>query len=243
MTILRAARMRDWLALCWASRCFTKPTAGAFIWGVLLLLAVELIRGRLDMGRWLPKFRLALWTGLACLPMGLVWYARNLLLGHEAVTLPNAVWLTRALRNGDYLAPLLVAVLIACLTLVLRRQLRRRELAAVGLGAVLVVAGALASNAALFPDRVDPPASYLRAEEALGIALGVSLIAFVLRETVTRYFSPRAEPMLLSVFQALLLALPYYATFYFSYSYHYRLGFAVLPFAVFAERSRSGGNL
>ena len=208
---------------------FTKPTAGAFIWGILLLLAVELIRSRFDMGRWLPRFRLALWTGLACLPLGLVWYARNLLLGHEAITLPKAIWLTRALRNGDYLAPLLVAVLITCLAIVLRHQVRRRELAAVCLGAGFVVAGALASNAALFPERVDPPASYLRAEEALGIVLGLSLIAFGLRETVTRHISPRAKPLLLSVFWALLLALPYYATFYFSYSYHYRLGFAILP--------------
>ena len=208
---------------------FTKPTAGAFIWGVLLLLAVELIRSRFDMGRWLPQMRLALWTGLACLPLGLVWYVRNLLLGHEAITLPKAVWLTRALRNGDYLAPWLVAVLIVCLALVLRQRLRRRELAAVGIGAALVVAGAFASNAALFPERVDPPASYLRAEEALGIALGLSLIAFGLRETVTRQYRPRAKPLLLSVFQALLLALPYYATLFFSYSYHYRLGFAVLP--------------
>ncbi|MYD09329.1 MAG: glycosyltransferase family 39 protein [Chloroflexi bacterium] len=208
---------------------FTKPTAGAFVWGILLLLAVELIRSRFDPGRWLARFRLALWTGLACLPMGLVWYARNLLLGHEAITLPKAIWLTRALRNGDYLAPLLVAALIACLALALRHRLRRRELTAVGIGVALVVAGALASNAVLFPARVDPPASYLRAEEALGIALGLLLIAFGLRETVARLISPRAAPPLIAVFWALLLALPYFATFYISYSYHFRLGFAVWP--------------
>ena len=208
---------------------FTKPTAGAFIWGILLLLAVELIRSRFDQFRWLPRFRLALWTGLACLPMGLVWYARNLLLGHDAITLPKAIWLTRALRNGDYLAPLLVAALITCLALALRHRLRRRELTAVGIGAALVVAGALASNAVLFPARVDPPASYLRADEAMGVALGLSLIAYGLRENVTRLVSPRAALPLHSVLWALLLALPYYATFYISYSYHFRLGFAVLP--------------
>ena len=184
---------------------FTKPTAGAFIWGMLLLLAVELIRSGFDAGRWLPRFKLTLWTGLVCMPVGLVWYARNLLLGHEAITLPKAIWLTRALRNGDYLAPLLVAVLIACLALVLRHQLRRRELAAVGIGAALLVAGCLASNAALFPYRVDPPASYLRAEEALGITLGLALIAFGLRETLMRQFSPQRSPLMLSVVWALLL--------------------------------------
>ena len=208
---------------------FTKPTAGAFIWGILLLLAVELIRSGFDAGRWLPRFRLALWTGLACLPMGLVWYARNLLLGHEVITLPKAIWLTRALRNGDYLAPLLAALLIGCLAIALRQQLKRRELAAVGVGAILAVASALASNPALFPERVDPPASYLRAEEALGIALGLAMIAFGLRATVKRHINGQAAPWLLSVFWALLLALPYFATFFYSYSYHYRLGFAILP--------------
>ena len=39
---------------------FTKPTAGAFIWGILLLLFAELIRTKLEPGRWLPRFRLAL---------------------------------------------------------------------------------------------------------------------------------------------------------------------------------------
>lgn len=208
---------------------FTKPTAGAFIWGILLLFAVELIRTKFEPRRWLPRFKLALWSGLACLPLGLVWYARNLLLDHEAITLPKAIWLTRALRNGDYLAPLLAAVLIGCLALVLRQQLRRRELAAVGIGACLAVASVLASNTALVPERVDPPASYLRAEEALGFMLGLAMIAWGLRKSIKRLFSAQAAPWLLSVIWALLLALPYYATFYFSYSYHYRLGFAVLP--------------
>ena len=208
---------------------FIKPTAGAFIWGILLLLAVALIHARLDLRRWLARLRLSLWTGLACLPLGLVWYARNVILGHEAITLPKAVWLTRALRNGDYLAPLLVAVLIGCLALCLRHKLSRRHLTAVSIGAALLIASGLASNAALFPARVDPPASYLRAEEALGIALGLAIIAIGLRATLRHPASPRFAPALRSSFWALLLAAPYYVTFFFSYSYHYRLGFAILP--------------
>ncbi len=208
---------------------FTKPTAGAFIWGILLLVAVELIRSRFDPGRWLPRFKLAFWTGLACLPMGLFWYARNLLLGHEAITLPKAVWLTRALRNGDYLAPLLAVVLIGCLAIVLRHRLQRREVATVDIGIALLVAGVLASNAALFPARVDPPASYLRVEEALGIVLGLTLIALGLRERLKRPVSQQTAPLLCTSLWALLLAAPYFVTFYFSYSYHYRLGFAILP--------------
>ncbi len=208
---------------------FTKPTAGAFIWGILLLLAAELIWSRFDARRWLPRFKLAFWTGLACLPMGLFWYGRNLLLGHEAITLPKAVWLTRALRNGDYLAPLLAVVLIGCLAIVLRNRLRWRELTTVGIGIALLVAGVLASNAALFPARVDPPASYLRAEEVFGIVLGLTLIALGLRERLKRPVSQQTAPLLCTSLRALLLAAPYFVTFYFSYSYHYRLGFAILP--------------
>ena len=98
---------------------FTKPTAGAFIWGVLLLLAVDLISRRFDFRAWLPRFRLAIWTGLACIPLGGIWYLRNLALGHDAVTLPKAVWLTRALRNGDFLAPLALAAIVTWFALAL----------------------------------------------------------------------------------------------------------------------------
>ena len=147
---------------------FTKPTAGAFAWGVGLLVVVELLRSRSDAGRWLPRFKLALWTGLACLPLGVVWYLRNILLGHDAVTLPKAIWLTRALRNGDYLAPLVVALLVCFLAVILRQRLKVRDLIIGSVGVVLVLASALASNSFLSPTRVDPPASYLRLEEVSG---------------------------------------------------------------------------
>ena len=38
-----------------------------------------------------------------------------------------------------------------------------------------------------------------------------------------------ARPGYVSAVWSLLLALPYYLTFFFSYSYHYRLGFAIVP--------------
>ena len=208
---------------------FTKPTAGAFAWGVGLLVVVELLRSRLDAGRWLPRFKLALWTGLACLPLGVVWYLRNILLGHDAVTLPKAIWLTRALRNGDYLAPLVVALLVCFLAVILRQRLKVRDLILGSVGGVLVLASALASNSALSPARVDPPASYLRLEEVLGIVAGFTLVAYSLRDLIKRPFSPQAARMLETACCALLLALPYFVTFYFSYSYHYRLGFATVP--------------
>ena len=133
---------------------FTKPTAGAFIWGVLLLLAIRplpyAIRTSLGGSR---AWRSPCWTGLACLPLGAVWYLRNLALGHEAITLPKAVWLTRALRNGDYLAPLVIAAILIWVALAIRLELRRRDIALGAIGIFLLLAGVLASNPSSYSRR------------------------------------------------------------------------------------------
>ena len=208
---------------------FTKPTAGAFIWGILLLLGVDLARRRFDLHAWLPCFKVALWTGLACLPLGAVWYLRNLLLGHDAITLPKSVWLTRALRSGDFLAPLAVALLLTLIAAALRTKLRRGDLVTGSAGVALFWAGIMASNAALFPQRVDPPASYVRPAEWSVMIAGLALIGYSLRHWIRRVSDSQAAPLASVTGWALLLALPYFVTFFFSYSYHYRLGFAVVP--------------
>ena len=208
---------------------FTKPTAGAFIWGVMLLLAFEILRAGLRPELWLPRARVAFWTGLACLPLGGVWYLRNLLLGHELITMPKALWLGRALRSGDYLAPLILIALLAALMLLLRQKLKTGERTLTLAGMALLAVGALASNASLFPARVDPPASYIRLEEWLLMLLGLALMALGLRRIL---LGPRCESARKSLdigLWALLLALPYFVTLFFSYSYHYRLGFAIVP--------------
>ena len=209
---------------------FTKPTAGAFIWGVLLLLAADLIQKRCRFRAWLPRFRVALWTGLACIPLGGIWYWRNLALGHEAVTWPKALWLTRALRNGDILAPLALAAIVTWLALALRLKLKRGDVALGATGILLLLAGLLASNSRLFPERVDPPASAITAAETALIAVGLAMGGYSLR--AQKWMAPIHPPfkrMLGVGGWALLLALPYFITYFLSYSYHYRLGFAILP--------------
>ena len=207
---------------------FTKPTAGAFIWGLLLLLAYELLRARLRPGIWLPRAQVAAWALLASLPLGGLWYLRNLLLGHEVITMPKALWLGRALRSGDYLMPLVLVVLLAAL-LLLRQRLGKGERALSVAGMALLAIGALASNASLFPARVDPPASYVRLEEWLLMLLGLAMMALGFRRTLKAPWTERARKTLEVCLWALLLALPYFATLFFSYSYHYRLGFAIVP--------------
>ncbi len=206
---------------------FTKPTAGAFFWGVLLLLAAEALRTRLKLARMRPRLQLALWTILASLPLGAPWYLRNLLLGHEAVTFPKAVWLTRALRSGDYLLPLLLLAILTAIAMLCRKRLGRRDAALTLAGVACLLLSAFTASLALSPSRANPPASYVRAEDALLMLAGLALIVIGLRR---RWRGPgRLNPGLAVGGGALLLAGPYYLTWFFAYSYHYRLGFAILP--------------
>ncbi len=209
---------------------FTKPTAGAFVWGVLLLLAADLLRVRWDVRRWMPRFMVACWTGLACLPLGGVWYIRNILLGHDAITWPGGFWLTQARRSGDFLSWLALAVAVAFALVALRRGLPAKRLGFGLAGIALISAALLASNPVLFPERFDPPASAIQLQEAVALAAGLALLAWSMRDFLTRGALARGEVGICMA--ALALALPYFATFFFSYSYHFRLGFAVAPLLI-----------
>ena len=211
---------------------FTKPTAGGFIWGVLLLFALELLRTGFAPQRWMPRFVVCFWTGLACLPLGGIWYLRNMLLGHEAVTWPGAYWLTQARRSGDYLTWLVLAVVVAILALALKRRPSAGRLAVGAIGIILMLGAVLASNPLVFPERFDPPASIIRIEEALALLAGLGLIVWNLHlPRLMRKAVPVPKPIA-TIAWSLLLALPYFVTFFFSYSYHYRLGFAVVPLLI-----------
>ena len=209
---------------------YTKPTAGAFVWGALLLLLADLLRVRFDIRRWMPRFMVAFWTGLACLPLGGVWYVRNILLGHDAITFPGSFWLTQARRSGDYLSWLALAMAVAFALVALRRGLPAKRLVFGLAGMALILAALLASNPLLFPERFDPPASAIRLQEAVALAAGLALLAWSIRKYLTKRALARGEVGICMA--ALALALPYFATFFFSYSYHYRLGFAVAPLLI-----------
>lgn len=211
---------------------FTKPTAGAFIWGVLLLLAVEAARTKLRFGRLKPRLLVALWTGAACLPLGGVWYLRNLLLGHEAIAWPADFWLTQARRSGDYLSWVVLAIIVGFVAAAIRYQMRARQVCVGMTGVVLLLVGVSASNPMLFPYRFDPPASHIQSGEAAIMAVGLSLIGASLFKSRDRLNDTRAGPGFGVVAWSQLLALPYFVTLFISYSYHYRLGFAIVPLLV-----------
>ena len=228
------ARRRDALlaGLMLSIGLFTKPTAGAFVWGVLLLLALEAAHAKLQFGRLKPRFTVAFWTILASAPLGGVWYLRNLLLGHEAITWPADFWLTQARRSGDYLSWVVLAIILGVVAAAIKCRLPARQVVIGAAGAILLLVGALASNPILFPERFDPPASHIQLSEAAAMAGGILLIGASLFAHRRALIEALARPGCVSVGWALLLALPYFLTFFFSYSYHYRLGFAIVPLLV-----------
>lgn len=212
---------------------WTKPTAGAFILGVVLLLAIELWRVRGDWRAFRPRFRVATLTGLACLPHGAVWYLRNLALGHNVIDFPDALWLERAARSGaEFGWPLLALV---CLLLALgrapfasRMRARRLIVALVLLGGALLPTligqWRLEGLAALYPAR------RLAAHEWALLAAGALLLWRALRPLLPESGPRRAE--VATCAWALVLALPWFVTWLWSYSYHYRLSFAIVPLLI-----------
>ena len=100
------------------------------------------------------------------------------------------------------------------------------------IGIVLLLMGVLPSNPLLFPQRFDPPYSYITISEAIWILSGLLVIAFSLLPYIRQKLVYRPSHTAGIVGWAILLALPYFATWFYSYSYHYRLGFAIVPLLI-----------
>lgn len=226
---------RRWLAitagLVFGVTMWTKPTAGAFIWGVLLMvvLAGLLARGRWE--RFWPRFEVAFWTGLACIPLGSVWYMRNIILGHPPITLPHVSWLGRATRSGDLFGWVLLALAFALFFVIVRRG--RGALSwQMGLGLLLLCAGVAPSLPWLNPARSDPPASYIQPLEWLALGAGLALLGLVVWRAAWQSASTQARQWAGRMSWAYILAGPYFITWFISYSYHYRLSFAIVPLLI-----------
>lgn len=213
---------------------WTKPTGGALALGVILAVAGWAVMVRFRPARLWPKLRIALITGLACLPLGGVWYLRNWLLDHTAVVFPADYWHDMAQRSGQEFGwPLLIAALVAG-GLIVRR---RGWLSLAGLG--LMLAGSLrtALNVPLLVEddnlwlwaRGDlPAAGRLSLPEALLIVIGAGLLIWAGRGVWSEWPRGRRETVLLIV----ALMLPYAVVWFLNFSYHYRLSFAIVPLLI-----------
>ncbi|MCA9895608.1 MAG: glycosyltransferase family 39 protein [Anaerolineae bacterium] len=227
---------------------WTKPTAGAFVWGVVLLVVVELVRGRFNWRGWWPRFEVAALTGLACIPLGGVWYVRNITLGLPALVFPHFSWLDRATQSGDLFSWPLLALTLLLIYLFTRPHKPDWRLVLPGFLLVLVALVPSMPDVlravndavlAIQPDgtgidlsRIDPPASRLMLHEWALLALGVGLIGFALYRYARPIRHESNKQPVQKIVWALLLALPYFLTFFYSYSYHARLSFAIVPLLI-----------
>lgn len=210
---------------------WTKPTAGAFVYGVVLLVVAELIRTRFQLRVWLPRFMVAFWTGLACIPIGALWYLRNIAYGHNAVDFPHPFWLTQATRSGDLFGWLILA-LVLLLSWAFVALERKPDWRWILPGVILVSVGLLPSMPWLNAARINPPDSYVRPLEWLCIAAGICLIAYALYQRTRDRLTTQARQRVTIIGGALMLALPYFVTWFVSYSYHARLSFAIVPLLI-----------
>lgn len=199
---------------------WTKPTMGAFIYGLALAGFVELIRVRFQWRiAWQRGQYIAL-TLLAAVPLGGVWYVRNLLLGYPAIDLPPSYWLTQAMRSGSEFGWLLLALALLLLYLLFAPARVRPNLVLLLAGAVLIAVG-------VAPSILDP--HRMGALEWAALAAGVLLLARGLWPYYRAHASNDTRRDVTRLGWALLLALPYFVTWFYSYSYHYRLSFPIVP--------------
>jgi hypothetical protein len=160
---------------------WTKPTAGALVWGiglaVGLALVAEVLRARregrpLDAAYLRGRFGLAMVAGLAAAPLGGMWYVRNLLLGHPALVFPTGFWLTQAQRSGQELRLAAADPGPVALYLTLSADKPHRADGRLLLGGLALMTGGALNSAGLW---AGTPTHRITALELLVIAAGAAL--------------------------------------------------------------------
>lgn len=216
-----------------AGGMWTKPTAGALVWGIGLALIVAALRAWGDWPRVWDRFRLVVWVGLWSAPIGGMWYIRNLLMGHPALVFPPGYWLTQSQRSGRQLGlPLLMLWLLAAwLLLHMNRSDDAHPADARPADARWLIPGLLVMTAAALPSAgLGLLVPYrLGALEVAALLAGLALYSV----GVWRWWQENAAVV---DRRALALAggvgalvIPYWITWFWSYSYHPRLAFAITP--------------
>lgn len=239
--------------LMFAGAAWTKPTAGAFALGVVLVVILAGLRVLIPASwrDWLnltpispqifrQKFLIAAVVGLSSLPIGLMWYLRNLAYRHEAITFPDSYWNDFAQRSGQEFGWLM---LMAFLTVGLathrlwpQRKSKGRLLLMAWAGLILFLLGTLpnALNTDLpwesdtlwrWVNGARPAAGRLNSIEIMLVTAGLALLAVSLRGIWLKT-SDRARS---STLLAAVLIFPFTVVWFFFYSYHYRLMLTITP--------------
>jgi 4-amino-4-deoxy-L-arabinose transferase-like glycosyltransferase len=223
---------------------WTKPTAGALVESVGLVMVVVAVRWLLGAKRYdlrqLLMSKAARYPLLAvsvAIPMGAMWYVRNVLFGHPPIIFPASYWQQQAQRSGQELGWLLVIAAVGTVVLTLRRQ--RAGIAVAGF--LMLAAGTLPSAFGWRIPTVDEWSQLLLGSvvpsikptrlgviEVSLILLGMVLLAWAWLPCWRSFPTQRRHTVLLvGTFVA-----PYFVTWFWSYSYHFRLSFAVVPLLI-----------
>lgn len=237
---------------------WTKPTMGAFIWGVLLVISLKLLVISRQLGKseskpgiWKlasgdflqaikPTVEVAFWTGLASIPLGAAWYVRNVLNGHPPIDLPPGYWQSLAAQSGvEFGWPLLAgAVLIVWVisrkSLVVSRQLgetqSRLRIGWLIIGVLLVATGVVPSI--YNSGKIGITDNRMGLLEWVALGAGIVVLFRTLMQYARGRWTDEGKATAAKIGLALALALPYFVTWFYSYSYHYRLSFAIVPLMI-----------
>ncbi len=232
---------------------WTKPTAAALPESFILILALTAyswLVGRSDLSvlRHLQWQNLRGWWGstqarypilalLVAVPMGGMWYVRNVLFNHPPLVMPEGYWQDQAQRSGQELGWLLLIAAVLTLILVFRRNRNTAAivgLALCGLGSLPSAFGGRLPTLdelrqmmiGIVPGTITP--SHLSIFEYGLLAVGAGLLIWAAKPLWCRLAPPmRAVVLLLIAFIA-----PYFVTWFWSYSYHFRLSFAIVPLLI-----------
>ena len=200
-----------------------KPTGGALIWGVVLVMIIEAIRTR-NWSTFAPRFVIALRMALACLPLGAVWYIRNGLYGHPLITFPQSYWLDEAVRSAGEFGWILLLIGLLIIFLFLAPLKYRPNRIFLSLSLILIALG-------VAPTIITP--SRMIGIDWVFFVGGIILFFITLVDYAFAYARETDWKYIRLVGWAWALAVPYFITYFYSYSYHYRLSFPIVPLLIF----------
>ncbi|MEO8395044.1 MAG: glycosyltransferase family 39 protein, partial [Chloroflexota bacterium] len=206
-----------------------KPTMGAFLLGIGLLVLLDLVRVRFHWRQARPRLEVALLTGIAAVPLGALWYVRNVALGLPPLVFPPAFWQTLAQRSGGEFGWPLAALIAWAFYLRWRYPRYDWRLGALGLALVLLALVPTILPNLEFLHMTQRPLSVI--EFAL-LAAGIVVLAISVRRMTCDLLDDELRATAARVGWGLALALPYFVTWFLSYSYHYRLSFAIVPLMI-----------
>ncbi len=242
--------------LMFGGALWTKPTAVSWALGVMLLVGVTAVTllTPVDWNRlfgintpppdqplrmFARKFQIAAVTGLVSIPIGGLWYLRNIAMGHDAVIMPPNYWNDLAQRSGMQFHWLLIIMTLAGgygIHYAWQRMPQgmpgqRRSILQIGLGLALFYLGTI-------PSIINPndtvinwvighyqPRGRLTLLEVILIVIGLALLVHQLYPLWrTSSANTRATTV-----QTVLIIAPFTIVWFFFYSYQSRLMFTLIP--------------